>query len=82
MGAGLSLTWHGNHVCVCRYHSRIHAADVVHGVFWLVTTAGLANTVQLTSHDIYAMLISAAIHVRARFFCRALPARLSACAVW
>jgi nucleoside-diphosphate-sugar epimerase len=44
------------------YHCSTHAADVVQGVFWFIETAQLKDTLNLSSLEIFSMLIAAAIH--------------------
>jgi hypothetical protein len=44
------------------YHCRIHAADVVHGIFYFLKPGGLRNKCRLNPHEVYAMVVAAAIH--------------------
>ena len=43
------------------YHSRIHAADVTHSVFWYLTKGRVWNSCKLTPTDAFAIVMAAAI---------------------
>ena len=45
------------------YHNHIHAADVTHAAYWIITTGGLsAKITNFTQQDFFSLLFSAAIH--------------------
>jgi hypothetical protein len=44
------------------YHCRVHAADVVHGVYWFCQTAKLGAMCGINAHEMYCLLLAAAIH--------------------
>ena len=47
------------------YHSRIHAADVVHGVYWFCQTGGLGARIGISPHEMYVYSMSNIKHARA-----------------
>lgn len=58
------------------YHSRIHSADVTHGVFWFIHTGQLGEKIHLTPHEMYVNRTLTSLHKTVDLRCVFLPATL------